>query len=809
MSSHTTITTDRETKEISHANLKPLFETADILLGGIQSLNDDIQHVSSELLHHENSIRYLSDGLSKMKIAIEETHSSIDAQTVNQQIFEESINSLQQQLDDLKNISTDGTLIWRIANVQKKMIDAECERQTSIYSPVFYSSPNGYKMRFRLYLAGDGNARRTHMSLFFVLMRGEYDSVLQFPFSYKVTFCLFDQTSQQRHIIDSFRPDVKSSSFQRPCSDMNIASGIPKFVPLTIIQQDSNPYVRDDIMFIKAIVDFDELPKSLVPYKLSLNPGLPILIQQEWIRRESEKRAQEKLLLHLKFNNAEIDCTIYTNDLKIINLNPFYVSLNFYPSSTSIKLNYESQVTDFNIFNNVNPSSNIYCLKNLENLQLVNTNLTILSDIKNFQKLTSLLIQSDNGIIGQHLPSELGELISLSYLKLFDIKNLEDLPNEIDHLIQLRILILQNIPNFNKIPDESMGKLINLRVLNLIDLPNLSTIPSTIKNFQSLIQFEITNTNIKNLELANLNGLSTLTIKSNSILQTIEIVNMLLLASIEIQNNNELLTLKFQNLSSLSSLTMLSNSKLTSLDMENISILQTISLSDNKQFKIATFKNLSHLNSINFSFLANFESISFENTPTLSTVSITASSLLKNISFLNVPSIINLDLSGCQLTTFPESILTLKSLVNLILKVNQLSTLPLTLSIDLPNLQVLDLSRNNFQGNIFQQSPLIYLRELYLSNNSLVSIDGIGEYESLRNLDLNYNKILSIPLEITELSLTLNSLTINYNQLHSIPYQMTNMRGLTSLIATYNNISDSERQYLYQIFNPTTIQFII
>ncbi|CAF4850165.1 unnamed protein product [Rotaria sp. Silwood1] len=296
MSSHTTITTNRETKEISHANFKPLFETADILLGGIQSLNDDIQHVSSELLHHQNSIRYLSDDLSKMKIAIEETHSSIDAQTTNQQIFEESINSLQQQLDDFKNIFTDGTLIWRIANVQHKIVDAECERQISIYSPVFYSSPNGYKMRLRLYLAGDGNARRTHMSLFFVLMRGEYDSVLQFPFSYKVTFCLLDQTSQQRHIIDSFRPDVKSSSFQRPCSDMNIAFGIPKFVPLTIIQQDNNPYVRDNTMFIKVIVDFGELPKSLVPYTLSLNPGLPILIQQEWIRREFEKRAQEKLV---------------------------------------------------------------------------------------------------------------------------------------------------------------------------------------------------------------------------------------------------------------------------------------------------------------------------------------------------------------------------------------------------------------------------------------------------------------------------------------------------------------------------------
>ncbi|CAF2738549.1 unnamed protein product [Rotaria sp. Silwood2] len=515
------------------------------------------------------------------------------------------------------------------------------------------------------------------------------------------------------------------------------------------------------------------------------------------------------LAINIQVSNAGIDCTIYTNDLKIINLNPFYVSLNLYPLSTSVHYDGKSQVTAFNIFKNVNPSSNIYCLKNLQSLQLVNTNLTILSDIKNFQKLTSLIIRSDYSSIGQHLPSELGQLISLSNLELSDIKNLEDLPDEIENLIQLQTLILQNIPNFNKISDESIGKLVNLRSLNLIDLPNLSTIPSTIKNFQSLVQFEITNTGIKNVELENLDALSTLKIKSNSILQTIEIVNMLLLASIEIQNNTELLTLKFQNLSSLLSLTMSSNSKLISLDMENISNLQTISLSDSLQFKIATLKNLSHLNSVSLSFLFNFESISFENMPSLSTVSITASALSKNISFRDVSSIKNLDLSGCQFTTFPESILTLKSLVNLIMKSNQLSALPLTLSTDLPNLQVLDLSRNNFQGNIFQQPPLIYLRELYLSNNSLASIDGIREYTSLQVLDLSYNKILSIPLEIMDVSSTLYTLRISYNQLHSIPYPMTNMRALSSLLATYNNISDDERRYLYQIFNPTSIQLII
>jgi hypothetical protein len=72
---------------------------------------------------------------------------------------------------------------------------------------------------------------------------------------------------------------------------MNIASGIPKFFPLAMIQQEGNPYVRDDAMFIKVMVDFDDMPKTLLPFALSLNPGLPANIQQEMIRREAERRA--------------------------------------------------------------------------------------------------------------------------------------------------------------------------------------------------------------------------------------------------------------------------------------------------------------------------------------------------------------------------------------------------------------------------------------------------------------------------------------------------------------------------------------
>jgi hypothetical protein len=124
-------------------------------------------------------------------------------------------------------------------------------------------------------------------------MAGLHDPVLKFPFNYKVGFCLYDQTPAQRHVIDSLRPDIKSNSFQRPRSEMNIASGIPKFLPLSAIQQERNPYVRDDTMFIKIMVDFGDMPKTLLPYALSLNPGLPAHVQQAMVKQEAVRRAQQ------------------------------------------------------------------------------------------------------------------------------------------------------------------------------------------------------------------------------------------------------------------------------------------------------------------------------------------------------------------------------------------------------------------------------------------------------------------------------------------------------------------------------------
>ncbi|KAG7261990.1 hypothetical protein CRUP_004929, partial [Coryphaenoides rupestris] len=161
------------------------------------------------------------------------------------------------QLREMQFCTFDGVFIWKISEFSRRRQEALAGRTPAMFSPAFYSSKYGYKMCLRLYLNGDGTGRGTHLSLFFVVMRGKCDALLKWPFSQKVTLMLLDQNNRE-HIIDAFRPDVTSTSFQQPISEMNIASGCPLFCPLATLAGKSS-YLRSDTIFIKAIVDLTGL----------------------------------------------------------------------------------------------------------------------------------------------------------------------------------------------------------------------------------------------------------------------------------------------------------------------------------------------------------------------------------------------------------------------------------------------------------------------------------------------------------------------------------------------------------------------
>uniref|UniRef100_A0A673BWY9 TNF receptor-associated factor n=1 Tax=Sphaeramia orbicularis TaxID=375764 RepID=A0A673BWY9_9TELE len=147
----------------------------------------------------------------------------------------------------LETASYNGTLIWKIRDYKRRKAEAV----------------SGQDMCARVYLNGDGMGKGTHLSLFFVVMRGEYDALLPWPFRQKVTLMLMDQGTSRKHLGDAFKPDPNSSSFKRPSAEMNIASGCPLFVSQSVLETGS--YIKDDTIHQSkspqwVTVDTSDLP---------------------------------------------------------------------------------------------------------------------------------------------------------------------------------------------------------------------------------------------------------------------------------------------------------------------------------------------------------------------------------------------------------------------------------------------------------------------------------------------------------------------------------------------------------------------
>ncbi|XP_048859061.1 TNF receptor-associated factor 1 [Brienomyrus brachyistius] len=236
-------------------------QAAGLLVQRLEKLQERV-HIS------ENIITVLNREVEKTQLGIamldqqnqanRETIQDLENQITEHQrsmvIKDILLNDMHQRITAQEEVSYDGTFLWKVCNISQRMRDASTGRKSNHFSPAFYTSRYGFRVCMRLYLNGDGVGKGTHISLFFVVMKGEYDALLSWPFKHKVTFFLLDQNHKE-HVIDAFRPDLSSSSFQRPITEMNLASGCPSFCPLGKLWSPRHGYCKDDTLFIKCVVD--------------------------------------------------------------------------------------------------------------------------------------------------------------------------------------------------------------------------------------------------------------------------------------------------------------------------------------------------------------------------------------------------------------------------------------------------------------------------------------------------------------------------------------------------------------------------
>ncbi|OBS69096.1 hypothetical protein A6R68_02378 [Neotoma lepida] len=174
-------------------------------------------------------------------------------------IHKAQLNKNEERFKLLEGACYSGKLIWKVTDYKVKKREAMEGHIVSVFSQPFYTSRCGYRLCARAYLNGDGSGKGTHLSLYFVVMRGEFDSLLQWPFRQRVTLMLLDQSGKKNHIVETFKADPNSSSFRRPDGEMNIASGCPRFVSHSTLENSKNTYIKDDTLFLKVAVDLTDL----------------------------------------------------------------------------------------------------------------------------------------------------------------------------------------------------------------------------------------------------------------------------------------------------------------------------------------------------------------------------------------------------------------------------------------------------------------------------------------------------------------------------------------------------------------------
>ena len=141
---------------------------------------------------------------------------------------------------------------WTIPEVQRRRGEARSGRIVSFYPAPFYTGRHRYKLCLRLYMDGDGNGKGTHLFFFFTLMRGEYDAQLKWPLiKYSSLFSLTRNSREETLFIFSSQiQPLPLSSNHIHISEMNVASGCPKFTPLSIL--DNPAYTKNDTMILRC-----------------------------------------------------------------------------------------------------------------------------------------------------------------------------------------------------------------------------------------------------------------------------------------------------------------------------------------------------------------------------------------------------------------------------------------------------------------------------------------------------------------------------------------------------------------------------
>ena len=208
--------------------------------------------------------------LNEQRVQLDETRVQLDKTQVQLEETQAKLSCLTVEDGGKKRF------IWKIKSFSESLRQAKEGVKEMIESDPFYTGCYGYKLKVlaRPYYTGLGMKLlpcTPHLSIGIVLMEGEYDDMLPWPFSKKITFTIIDQNKDLKErknyigyqLIPRKDTELRSISLaemifiRRPrggrCWTASVKSEIPCFISHDRLQ--TRHFIANDTLFLQVDVE--------------------------------------------------------------------------------------------------------------------------------------------------------------------------------------------------------------------------------------------------------------------------------------------------------------------------------------------------------------------------------------------------------------------------------------------------------------------------------------------------------------------------------------------------------------------------
>ena len=139
------------------------------------------------------------------------------------------------------------------AKVARPSSDPLIEPATSFSSPILRTHPHGYNFFIKFYPYGIGPTTGKFASFLFTLFPGDYDNLLQWPFSKFIDIGIRDQLDPWNTWMKTIRPD-QDPAFKKPT--MSTKTGVEtvlinNFIPHSKLFSETEGFLIDGASFIE------------------------------------------------------------------------------------------------------------------------------------------------------------------------------------------------------------------------------------------------------------------------------------------------------------------------------------------------------------------------------------------------------------------------------------------------------------------------------------------------------------------------------------------------------------------------------